>query len=83
MGFLDGTLNEGVHHVAGTPDTHAYAHLAVFFCREGITALGISYYIHMFIVTFLMGKAWTESYHAVGCSDFYPLPVELLHGILG
>ena len=83
MGFLEGALNERVHHVAGTPDAHAYADVAVFFCCEGVTALGIGYYIHMFVVTFLMWKSWTESYHEAGCSDFYPLPVELLHGILG
>ena len=83
MGFLEGALNEGVHHIAGTPDAHAYAHFAVFFCGEGVTALGISYDVQVLVVTFLVGKSRTKSYHAVGCSDFYSLSVELLHGVLG
>ena len=82
MCFLDFALNERIHHVAGTPDAHAYADLAVF-CCEGVTALGIGYYVHMLVETFLMWESFTESYHTGGCSDFYTLPVEVLHGILG
>ena len=83
MCFLEFALDEWVHHVAGTPDAQAYANLAVIFCCEGVTTLGIGYYVHMFVVTFLMWESFTESYHAGGCSDIYPLPIELLHGILG
>lgn len=74
MVFRKGVLHERIHHVAGTPDAHADAHLAVFFRRERVAARGG--------FGAVAGEAWAERLHMVLGFDLDAFAREGLHGVV-